>query len=315
MEKHTFATSAYIAAPPEQVFRYLGELKNLDEWTLFSRMTERVDDDTWIGTASGYQRPLYYHIRRFEHQGVRCLEWHCGFERGDYFQVYPVLVFEPQYLAPESDEEGSYFHWVSFVDPARRTAMIDQGIGIAHTAECRSLKAVLERRAGRSEAAHGRFTVRTDTTYIDAPVEQGLEFLADVRNTRHWAHLLRAQGEPGRDCGEFLDEYGQRVRLETRVRALSGYHLVEHDAVYPDHAFVQRTPTLLIPCSYAFGNPSARGFLQHRITFWRTDVAPRRGRLQLEDYRAESINIKRVLEARAGNLATFNRGLSYTPSP
>ena len=59
MEDNTFATSAYIATSPEKAFDYLCSLKNLDDWTLFSRMIEQVDENTWIGTASGYQRNLY----------------------------------------------------------------------------------------------------------------------------------------------------------------------------------------------------------------------------------------------------------------
>ena len=58
MEKNTFATSAFIATSPETAFDYLSELQNLDEWTLFSRMIEQIDSDTWLGTASGYQNNL-----------------------------------------------------------------------------------------------------------------------------------------------------------------------------------------------------------------------------------------------------------------
>ena len=37
--------------------------------------------------------------------------------------------------------------------------------------------------------------------------------------------------------------------------------------------------------------------------------------IQIEDFGAESLNVKRQLEARAGNLETFARGMSYTPRP
>ena len=59
MEKNTFATSAYIATSEQTAFDYLCSLKNLDEWTLFSRMKEQLDEDTWRGTASGYHKDLY----------------------------------------------------------------------------------------------------------------------------------------------------------------------------------------------------------------------------------------------------------------
>ena len=148
MEKNTFATSAYIAAPHQRIVGYLKDLKNLDEWTLFSRMQRQVDESTWIGTASGYQQPLYYHVKRVDYGSFHGIEWHCGFEQGVYHQVYPVLVFPPGYVDPANQEPGTYLHWVSFVDPARRTPMIAEGMSGAHTAECRALEA----RAGNLES-------------------------------------------------------------------------------------------------------------------------------------------------------------------
>jgi hypothetical protein len=128
-----------------------------------------------------------------------------------------------------------------------------------------------------------------------------------------WAHLLRPHGEIDLQSGEFLDEYSQTVKVTLRTHNLSKYYLIEQDYFYPDYGFLQRCPVILIPCSYAFSNPSASGFIQHRITFWKVAEAPRHGKLQIQDYSAESINIKRLLEAKAGNLETFERGISYLP--
>jgi hypothetical protein len=313
MERNTFATSAYIATSPESAFDYLCSLKNLDEWTLFSRMIEQVDEDTWIGTASGYQRNLYYHIKRLENPLFYGIEWHCGFEYNKYFQVYPVLLFPPNYIDPKTNETGVYFHWLSFVDPKRRTPMIMEGIHTVHTSECRSLKAILERKAGRTAAATGEYLIDTDSIYVDAPLEIGVEYLSDLRNINDWAHLLRPNGEITPHSGEFLDEYDQTVKVSLRLHTLSKYYLIEQDYYYPKYEFIQRCPVILIPCSYAFGDPSAPGFIQHRITFWKAGKPPRHGKLQVEDYGAESMNIKRVLEAKAGNTETFARGMSYMP--
>ena len=313
MEKNTFATSAYIATPPESAFDYLCSLKNLDDWTLFSRMIEQVDEDTWIGTASGYQRNLYYHIKKLENPLFYGIEWHCGFEYNKYFQVYPVLLFPPNYIDPKSNETGVYFHWLSFVDPKRRTPMIMEGIHTVHTSECRSLKAILERKAGRSAAATGDYFIDTDSIYVNAPLEIGVEYLSDLRNMNDWAHLLRPNGEITPQSGEFLDEYNQTVKVSLRSHTLSKYYLLEQEYYYPKYEFVQRCPVILIPCSYAFGDPSAPGFIQHRITFWKAGKPPRHGKLQIEDYGAESMNIKRLLEGKAGNTETFARGMSYMP--
>lgn len=313
MEKNTFATSAFIATSPETAFDYLCKLQNLDEWTLFSRMIEQIDDDTWLGTASGYQNNLYYHIKKLQHPLFYGIEWHCGVEYNQYFQIYPVLLFPPDYIEPGTDEQGVYFHWLSFIDPIRRPPMIMEGIHTVHSSECRSLKGNLERKAGLTQAAKGRYYIDVDTMYIDAPVEMGAEYLQDVRNLDEWAHLLHPSGEITPESGEFIDEYGQKVQVKFRLNNLSKYYLLEQEYFYPDYNYYQRSPAVLIPCSYAFNDPAASGFIQHRITFWKVGETLPHGKLQIEDYGAESMNIKRTLEAKAGNTETFARGMSYIP--
>lgn len=315
MEKNTFATSAYISNTPETVFEYLCSLKNLDEWTLFSRMIEQIDENTWRGTASGYHKDLYYHVKKIDTEGFRGIEWHCGFEYQKYFQVYPVLLFPPEYIEPNTDEKGVYFHWLSFVDPRRQTPMIMQGIETVHTSECRSLKAILERKAGHTEAARGRHRIDTDTIYINAPVEMAVEYLCDLDNMKDWAHLLRSQGNIEGSSGDFIDEYDRPVQVSFKAHKLSNFYLVEQDYYYPDADFMQRSPTILIPCAYAFGDDNASGLIQHRMTFWSQDKPLRYGKLQIHDYGAENMNLKRLLEAKAGNLESFNQGMSYVPTP
>jgi hypothetical protein len=309
MEQNTFATSAYIEAPFEQIVDYLADLKNLDEWTMFSRMRRQVDDSTWLGTASGYQRPLYYHVRRFECGPVQGIEWHMGFEHGVYHQVYPVLVFPPSYVDPADPEPGAYVHWISFTDPARRTRMITEGLPAVHTAEGRALKAALERAAGRHDPATGRWVVQSESIYIDAPIDLGVDYLSDLQSISEYAFLLRPTGE-----GHFVDEYNRRLVVHARQYTIGEMSLVEHMVVYVDGAFEQRLVTLLVPCSYAFGQPAARGFIKHRVSFRRSDGQQLLGRTNLNELRAESINAKRLLEAKSGNASSFARGLSYLPS-
>lgn len=312
MEKNTYATSAYIATTPKVTFEYLCQLENLNQWTLGSRMLEQIDENTWLGTASGYQRNLYYHIRRIENPNFYGIEWHCGFEYGKYFQIYPVLLFPPNYIEPNSNESGVYFHWLSFVNPALRTPMIMEGIHLVHTAECRSLKAILERQSGYSQAQQGNYRIQTSTIYVDAPLQLAVDYLEDLRNLGEWGFFIHAQSEINPDSGEFIDEYGQTVRVKLRTLPLNNYCLIELDFFYPQFNWLQRSPMLLIPCAYAFGDPSAPGFIQHRITFWNNKQTPDRGKLQIEDYGAESMSIKRLLEKKAGNLDSFGRGMSYS---
>ncbi|GAB1544972.1 hypothetical protein NUACC21_76480 [Scytonema sp. NUACC21] len=312
-EKNTFATSAFIATAPETAYEYLCSLKNLDEWTLYSRMQEQVDEDTWVGTASGYQTRLYYHVKKLEHPVFHGIEWHCGLEYKKYYQVYPVLLFSPDYIEPGTDEKGVYLHWISFVDPKRRSPLIMEGIHTVHTSECRSLKGNLERKAGLTTAAKGRYYIDTDTIYVNAPIEMGVEFLSDLRTMDDWAHLLRADGDIAPQSGEFRDEYDQKVKVTLRSQPVSKWHLLEQEYYYPDHKFYQRCVVLLIPTSYAFGDPEAPGFIQHRIAFWKVGEQLPHGKLQIEDFGSESLNIKRLLEAKAGNLNNLAQGLSYMP--
>jgi len=98
-----------------------------------------------------------------------------------------------------------------------------------------------------------------------------------------------------------------------RTNKLEEYYLIEQDYFHPQHNFTQRSPTFLIPLSYAFGAPEIPGFLLHRITFWKNGDVPHHGKLTIDDFGAENMNIKRLLEAKAGNLDTFALGKSYLP--
>ena len=309
MENNTFATSAYIATSPEKAFDYIRELRNLDEWTLYSRMLEQMDENTWRGTASGYQHDLYYHVREVHTPMFKGVEWHCGYEYGKYFQCYPTMLFPASYVG--SDEPGVYFHWLSFVGPERRTPMIMQGIHIVHTAEIRSLKGALERKAGLTAAARGRFEIKTSSIFVDAPYQLAAEYLGDIRNLGEWGFSIRPESAPGADKGVFTDEYGQRVEVQVRRHDLGEYAIIEFEHRYDNANWVQRSCMVLVPCSYAFGEPGARGCVQHRIAFFDKTALPRHGKLQIEDYSAESMSLKRLLENKAGNLQSFGRGMSY----
>src|SRR5437867_2588435 len=214
METNTFTTTVYAEVPMTRAFAYLRRLQNLDEWTLGSRMRTRIDDDTYMGTASGYQTMLCYHVRTLEH---------------------PRL----------------------------------------------------------------------------AAIEMARELLAHRETLAQWAPLFRAANAA---TGAFHDEYGRRVQVEFTACELGDYVLVEQDYAYPDLGALQRCPIVLIPCARAFG-PEAPGFLLHRVAFVRKDGSQTHGRTAPSELSAESMAIKRILEARAGNLSSFARGMSYRPGP
>jgi hypothetical protein len=307
MERNTYATSIYIAAPLADVQAYLMSGDSLTEYTLFSRMRERVDETTWLGTASGYQNGLYYHVRHRDLGHIQIVEWHCGTELGKYYHVYPMLLFRPEYFADQPKERGTYYHWISFVDPARATPMIAQGLPTVHRAEAHSLKAQLERRAGHRHAVTGALALGSHTIYIEAPVDLVTGYFSDPASVTEWGYLLR------RDGAKLFDEYDNPISISLKRHDLGHYHVIEHDTHYVDAGVVVRSPIVVIPSSYAFAQPKAPGAIMHRITGWPLAGERRHGKLSIDDYDAEAINSKRIIEAKAGNMEAYARGISYLP--
>lgn len=317
MEKNTFATSVYVETPADEAFRYLRKLENLNEWTLGSRMVERIDDDTWMGTASGYQSALCYHVRPLieakDPTDISAIEWQCGYTYNNYFKQYPLLVFPASHLAAIPDETGCYLHWVSVIDPVRRTPMIMEGLSTVHLFEARSLKAALERQRGLKTPAIGNWEIETDTIFVDAPIATAFQFIADVRNLNQWSPLFRQQGDetPTQTEGTYLDEYNHIVEVTSVSRPLSEeYVLIEQNFQYPQSDYSQRCLFLLIPSERAFGE-QAKGFLLHRIVFWLKDTPRVLGRQRIEDFGAENMACKRLIEMLAGHLDSFAKGMSY----
>ena len=269
MERNTYATSAYIETSKEAADAYLRDLRNLDEWTLYSNMVEQIDDNTWRGTASGYHHDLYYHARPIETPSFGGVEWLCGREPGEWYQCYPAITLPASYLG--SDEPGVYFHWLSFVGPERATPMIMQGIDLVHASEIRSLKAVLERQAGLRAAAQARWEIRTNSIFVDAPLDMAVDYLGDAGpNFAEWAYFIRPNG----GAGSFFDEYDQPVDVTISRHDLSNYVVLEFEHRYRELNVVQRNLMFLVPTWHAFGVPGAKGIIQHRVAFFEVG-APR----------------------------------------
>lgn len=304
LEKNTYTTSNYIAAPLAEVAAYISNGMNLNEYTLFSRMKERIDDTTWLGTASGYQAPLYYHVVRRDLNELQIVEWHCGTTYREYHHVYPMLAISPSYFG--SNEAGTYYHWISFVDPERATAMITQGLPTVHRSEARSMKSHIERRRAHKAPVSADLSLEAHTIYVDAPMTAVATYLADPDTITEWGYLLRREGE------QLVDDYDHPIAVSVKRHDLGEYCVIEHDTTYLETNEVVRAPFLVIPTAYAFGQPKARGVILHRITAW--PVASRRvGKVSIDDYNTEAINTKRIIEARVDNMSAYARGGSYVP--
>ena len=67
---------------------------------------------------------------------------------------------------------------------------------------------------------------------------------------------------------------------------------------------------ILVPCRMRSATPARRpGAAPDHVL--RKRPPPRHGKLQIEDFGAENMNMKRLLENKAGNLQSFGRGMSY----
>lgn len=303
MERNTYIVSTYIDVATPDVVAYLRTGEALTEYTLRSRMQKRIDDHTWLGTASGYQSGLYYQSRVQQAGDVEIVEWHCGAELGTFHHVYPMVMFPASYFG--SSEAGTYYHWVSCVDPDRATPMINEGILAVHTAEARSLKGQLEKRAGHKRAVEGQLELAGTAIYIAAPADHVVEYLGSAGAATDWGYLLRREGD------QIVDEYDNAVTVRTRVHPLAGYWLIDHDVTYAEGTV--RSPILVIPAAFAFAQPEAKGCIMVRVSTWPTGTGTPRtfGKRGVADYMAEAINAKRILEAKAGNLDSFAKGGSY----
>ena len=172
---------------------------------------------------------------------------------------------------------------------------------------------VMSREAFAAEAVPGRHEIKTASIFVDAPLDISSAFLGDLRNFAEWAYFIKPDGEAGPNGGRFRDEYGQPVDVEVRTHDFFNYVLLEFAHHYREQDLVQRNLMFLVPTAYAFGSPKARGVIQHRVAFFEKGSPPAHGKLQIEDYGAEAMSLKRVLEHKAGNLSSFNRGMSYLP--
>jgi hypothetical protein len=307
MEKNTYTTSLYIDVSLADVVAFLANGMNLGEYTLHSWMHEQIDEHTWLGSASGYQSRLYYHVRRQGIESLQIVEWHCGAEYGQYHHVYPMLNFAASYFSGDDREQGTYHHWISFVDPGRRTRMIAEGLPPVHDTEAHSLKAVLERRAGHRRAVAASLELRAHTIYIDAPAASAASYLADAGSVAEWGFLLR------RDGARYFDEYDRPIEIQTRAHQFGDYYLIEHDTHYLESRAVVRAPILVVPATYAFARSDAAGFIMHRVTAWPIGRPREHGKLASVHYDTEALNAKRIIEGRAGNHEAFARGCSYSP--
>ena len=323
IERNTYAASAYIAVDRADVFAYTAELRNLDEWTLNSRMEKQIDERTWRGSATGYHDGLYYHVRTAAAAGIGVVEWHCGRQLGQYGQVYPVLVFPDSYPRARPHEQaggdraGTFVHWIACADPERVGESFMDGIGPVHDTEIRGLKAHLERRRGLAEPAQSDLTMASETIYVEAPFGLVRSYLANPRTTAAWSPLFtasRSSADRADDDGiEGTDEYDREVHLSSTVHDVGSWALIEQDYYYPADGLTLRCPLLVLPCSYVFGNPKADGVLVHRV-FWSGDDSGRFGRLAPASFGAEAVTIKRILEDEAGNRGALAASLSYRPS-
>jgi len=139
-KENTFATSAYIATSLENAFNYLCSLENLDEWTLFSRMMSRRMKIPGVELRLAISMISTITLERSKTIFFAVLNGTAVLSTTNTSR-FTLSFFPPSYIEPGSRRKGVYFHWLSFVDPAADSMIMEEFT--VHSSECRSLKAIL----------------------------------------------------------------------------------------------------------------------------------------------------------------------------
>ena len=100
--------------------------------------------------------------------------------------------------------------------------------------------------------------------------DMAFDFLGDLTNLGVlglFAPAIR-RARSGRQRHASSTRHGQEVEVTLRRHELRDYWLIlEFSDHSPGVRHAQRQPMILVPMSYAFGNPAVPGLLQHRIAF------------------------------------------------
>ena len=148
----------FIDCPPEEVFRYLADVRTLEEWTYSLRDFAPAPDGQVVATDKiGGKTKIY--TRVVSHTGAMTVDYHCAWDQGDkLWMIYLMRVIPAQLVL---NKPGSVVLWTNchhpFYDknPRPETAPKDRKVWVGdlwpffyagHHVEMQNLKHILEHR-------------------------------------------------------------------------------------------------------------------------------------------------------------------------
>ncbi|MFG2049395.1 SRPBCC family protein [Micromonospora sp. NPDC048935] len=151
----------YIDAPIDEVYAYLADIQNLNEWTYSTRGFDETDEDgLFVGVDTLVDDTKIYMRLQADPQ-ARTLDYHCAWDQGkDLWMVYLIRLIDANVVL---NRPGTVLVWTNCHHPnydknpypelapsPNRTWVGDMwGLFYAgHAVELANLKAILERRHG-----------------------------------------------------------------------------------------------------------------------------------------------------------------------
>ncbi len=149
----------YIDCPPDDVFRYLADVRSLEEWTWSTRGFEPTEDPTLVRGWDRLEDDTRIYCRTLVNEAARTVDYHCAWDQGDeLWMIYLMRVVPAQLVF---NKPGSVVLWSNCRhpnyddNPHKAKAPADREVWVGdlwpffyagHLVEMKNLKAILEYR-------------------------------------------------------------------------------------------------------------------------------------------------------------------------
>lgn len=149
----------YIDCPPDDVFRYLADVRSLEEWTWSTRGLEATDDPTLVKGWDRLEDDTRIFCRTYSNEDARTVDYHCAWDQGDALWMIYLMRVVPAELV--LGKPGSVVLWSNCrhpnygANPRPDAAPPQREVWVGdlwpffyagHVVEMKNLKAILEHR-------------------------------------------------------------------------------------------------------------------------------------------------------------------------
>ena len=149
----------YIDCPPDDVFRYLADVRSLEEWTWSTRGFEPTDDPNLVKGWDQLEDDTRIFCRTYSNADARTVDYHCAWDQGDELWMIYLMRVVPAELV--LGKPGSVVLWSNCrhpnyaKNPMPERAPTGREVWVGdlwpffyagHVVEMKNLKAILEYR-------------------------------------------------------------------------------------------------------------------------------------------------------------------------